>query len=116
MNHLRLKQAALGICLLMGITHAAYSETVKKEYVYKGDESAKTICLAIAKNNVKSLNRALKNRKFSRLDNKVHERYQCNGKDLLSFAQDMQAPLVAGYLSPKFGYESEYKSIASADR
>lgn len=116
MKNIKLKKIIIGICVFVGVSHLAHAGNIEKKYVYQGDSDAKSICMAIAKNNVNRLNRALKSRKLSRLDNKVHERFTCNDKDLFSFAEDMKAPLVANYLAPKFGYEDNMKSVASIDK
>ncbi len=117
MKNISFNKITFCLIILFGITQMAHAgKKVDKKIVYEGDTSAKSICVAIAKNQVNRLNRALKNQKFTRLDNSVHERFTCNGKDLLSFAQEMNSPLAANYLAPKFDQQSGASAVASIEK
>ena len=99
-------------CFLAGIIFSqasladASKRKIEKRYVYQGDDSARSICLAIAKNQPARLSRALKDQRFSHTDTRVHKRFTCNGKDLLSFSQESGADEVSALLAPKFGKEA----------
>ena len=78
------------------------ADEVNRKVIYKGDESARAICTAIASDHVNKLNRSLHSLKYSKLDDKVHTRYTCNGEDLLTFAEQMSAENATEYLAKKF--------------
>ncbi|WP_086929881.1 DUF3718 domain-containing protein [Agarilytica rhodophyticola] len=79
--------------------NVASADRAKTKYVYQGDEEARPICMAIAKNQMRRLKRNLDNRKVSTFDNKVHTRYSCNGKDLITFAEEIGAEKALQYLA-----------------
>lgn len=98
---------------LIGLSQATFADSLEKKYRYEGDASAKTVCMAIAKDQVNRLHRALRANKIGFVDNKVHKRFACNGKDLLSFAQDIGATDVERFLSPKFSDRAKEALTAS---
>ena len=89
--------------LLIATAGVAQAGKIEKTYVYEGDEGARSVCMAIAKNQVGRLDRVLNANKYSRFDRKVHERFLCNGQDLLSFAEEVNSTDIARFLAPKFG-------------
>lgn len=107
------KAKLFGAIVLLSTAAFASAGDLKKEYTYHGDDSARAICLAIAKDQPNRLKRALRNERVGLMDNKVHTRYSCNGEDLLSFANRMNAQQVSQMLTPKFEAEDTAMEVVS---
>lgn len=59
MKHILLLKTALFTLALLFTASFASAKEAKKKYVYEGDEDARSICMAIAKNQKNRLRRSL---------------------------------------------------------
>ena len=109
MKPLFIKCSVISMLIFSCFSASAYSEekigetTTAKKIHYSGDDNARSICTAIAKDSLSRLKRSLKSRKVGILDTKVHLRYGCNDQNLFDFARSMKSHKSAGYLAEKFG-------------
>ncbi len=71
---------------------------------YKGDDTARAVCMSIVGDDVEGLEYALRRGKSSHLE-QTHLAYECNSMQLDEFAFTMNADSVSDYLAPKFGRE-----------
>ncbi len=104
---------AISACALLVASQAALAGKVEKKYIYHGDEGARSICIAIAKNQVNRLSRSLRANKSGVIDHQVHKRFTCNDKDLLSFAEEVGAMKVTRYLAPKFDADAKTQIVSA---
>jgi hypothetical protein len=69
---------------------------------YKGDSTARAVCMSIVRDDVSALDRAL-NQKSNYYDARnIHLSYRCNAMALNEFAFNQSAVEVAQYLAPMF--------------
>jgi len=112
MNLRLLFQTTTAALILLAGTQAAFAEKTEKKYIYEGDESARSLCMSIAKNQLNRFNRVLRYKRAGLTDTTVHKRFTCNGKDLLSFAEEMNAKDIAHYLAPKYNKQSSTEIVS----
>jgi hypothetical protein len=72
--------------------------------VYKGDPSAREVCMSIVRDDVDGLRDAF-HRERSQLFERSHLAYECNSMALDEFALTQDAESVSEYLAPRFGRE-----------
>jgi hypothetical protein len=70
---------------------------------YQGDQTARTVCMAIVADDVQTLDRALHQKSNYYSQRSVHESYQCNRLPLNEFAFTQTAIEVSTYLAPLYG-------------
>ena len=100
----QLTVSAVGV-LAIASAGAVWAHGDAKETVtYKGESSAKEVCMAIVDDDVNGLKDAFRHGRLSPLE-RSHLLYECNKQDLDEFAFTMNADSVSEYLAPKFGRE-----------
>ena len=70
--------------------------------VYKGDPSAREVCMSFVRDDVDGLRDAF-HREQSRILERSHLAYECNSMPLDEFALTQNADSVSAYLAPRFG-------------
>jgi len=85
-------------------SQSVYAENDKK-VIYSGEPSAKTVCVSIVHDKVKTLKRSLRNAKSHPLD-KPHTFFKCNDMALDEFADVQGAEKALGYLEGKFNRQT----------
>ncbi|UTA47209.1 DUF3718 domain-containing protein [Simiduia sp. 21SJ11W-1] len=110
MNTIKHLSVSTGVALIAGVALSASAmfatadtkiERDGKVYIV-ADNEASSVCKSIVRDQPSQLRRALHHGLTPIERSRAHTFYQCNEKDLLSFAHEVEATKVVGYLTPKF--------------
>jgi hypothetical protein len=96
-------------CLTTPIGLSAHEE-IYPNVVYRGDDSARHVCMSIVHDDVSGLRRAFRNGKNQRME-RSHLAYRCNEMALDEFAFTQNADQVSSYLAPQFGHDKGQVTI-----
>jgi hypothetical protein len=85
-----------------GVTSARDDSNV----VYKGDNTARAVCMSIVEDSVPLLRHALNSASRSAYTNSrtIDQSFNCNDQPLDQFAMSQDADQVMGYLEDRYGY------------
>lgn len=86
--------------------------------VYKGDDSARSVCMSIVRDNVGQLKSNLRSIKIKEKSLKpIHQDYKCNDLDLDEFAHAIEAEKTGVYLDRLYDREGNVtvEDVASLD-
>jgi hypothetical protein len=100
------------LALALSTTTWAHESASKVEY--KGDTSARKVCLSIVEDNVSQLKSALRSDRLrnKRLGNNA-DTYSCNGLALVEFADANEAYNTVNYLAPERLGRVDMEDVAS---
>ncbi len=109
---------AIGILLVAGLGSGAAlaQQEGKVHVVYKGDPSAKGVCMSIVRDDLAGLRAAFRHGRRQLLE-RSYLVYECNDMPLDEFAFNQNAMEVSDYLAPKFGREGHVtiEQVSSID-
>lgn len=88
---------------LVAATGASIAGDSGQSVRYRGDQTARTVCMSIVRDDVDSLDRALSRGGEYYASRRIHETYECNRLPLDEFAFTQNAEAVSAYLAPMFG-------------
>lgn len=94
----------MGVCSLAAVNVASADTRIERQgsvYVVAENEAA-GVCKAVVRDQPGQLRTALYHSVSPIERHRAHTYYQCNDKNLLSFAKEVNANKVAAYLTPKF--------------
>ncbi len=103
-NNTMLRMVAVLAVAGLGSTAVYAHENHATKTVYKGDPSAREVCMSIVRDDVDGLRDAF-HREKSTIIERSHLAYECNSMPLDEFALTQDAQSVSEYLAPRFGRE-----------
>ena len=110
-KQLMLKKTGMIALVCLGATSVAVAhDETQQKVLYRGDNSAKGVCMSIVYDDVNGLARALRSGKLYPLE-KTHLAYKCNDMALDEFAFTQNAEQVSDYLAPRFGGQRGHVSV-----
>jgi hypothetical protein len=97
---MNVKTLGLMSALVTSLTATSVFAHEENNVVYKGDSSAKKVCLSIIKDDTGQLNSALRSDRLrSRQLGDNQDNFRCNDMALIDFAEDVGAYRVSQYLN-----------------